>query len=123
LVDDDALTLAVLALALKHFGFEPVKVDSGAAAVEVVAGGKPAIDLVVLDMKMPVMDGEQTFLALRKLQPSLPFLIYSGWGTSEAVDRILMAGGCAFLPKTFSLEVLREKIQALLQAHPRPPHP
>lgn len=122
-MDDDALTLSVLALALKHFGFETLKVASGTAAVTVIASGHPVIDLVVLDMKMPVMDGEQTFLALRSLQPTLPCLIYSGWGTSDAVERMLKAGACAFLPKTFSLETLHENIKHLLQAHPRQPQP
>ena len=119
MVDDDELTLNVLGLVLKHLGFESVKAGSGHAAEVWVKKEGGAFALVMLDMKMPGMDGEQTFEALHKLQPDLPFLIYSGWGTGEAVIRLLQSGYCAFLPKTFVVEELRKNIAEVLAKHPR----
>jgi CheY-like chemotaxis protein len=121
-VDDDELTLVVLGLVLKHFGFEVLKAGSGSVAEAVVAADGASLALVILDMKMPVMDGEQTFAVLRKLQPDLPFLLYSGHGSGEAVARLLQSSCCAFLPKTFSMEELQRAILDLLEQHPRKTH-
>lgn len=119
MVDDDELTLNVLDLVLKHLGFESVKAGSGYAAETLVKKEGGAYAMAILDMKMPGMDGEQTFEVLHKLQPDLPFLIYSGWGVGEAVTRLLQSGCCAFLPKTFVVEELRKNIAEVLAKHPR----
>lgn len=119
MVDDDELTLEVLGLVLKHLGFDVAKAGSGRAAAAVVKKEGATLALVMLDMKMPGMDGEQTFELLHKLQPDLPFLIYSGWGTGDAVARLLRSGYCAFLPKTFEVEELRKNIAELLAKHSR----
>jgi len=118
-VDDDELTLVVLNLVLTHFGYEAVKAGGGHVATTLMETDGASFALVILDMKMPGMDGEQTFAALHKLQPDLPFLIYSGWGSSEAVARLLQSGCCSFLPKTFSMEVLRKNIFDIVEKHPR----
>ena len=74
-VDDDEMTRDVLGMVLKHFGFEVIKAGSGSVAKTITETDGAALSLVILDMKMPGMDGEQTFDALHKLQPDLPFLI------------------------------------------------
>ena len=120
-VDDDDLSLSIISRMLLYGGFKVLSAASGAAAIEIVQAQGATLDLVVLDMTMPVMDGTQTFAALHQLQPTLPFLIYTGGCVNEALHRLLATGLCTHLIKPCPMGMLIEKAQQMIAAHPRQP--
>eukprot|EP01031_Cornospumella_fuschlensis_P018481 gene18481-22619_t len=63
---------------------------------------------------MPVMDGEQAFTELRRLQPDVRVVLMSGFNRQEAVARFTGKGLASFLQKPFSMEALTEMMQAVL---------
>jgi DNA-binding response OmpR family regulator len=117
-VDDDAVVRKLLCRELNPYGFAVLVAESGTAAVQLVATFGATIALVVLDMGMPEMDGEQTVAMIRQLQPDLPYIIFSGWGENDAVRRMLQTGLCTYLPKPSSSVELLRNIFNILSRHP-----
>ena len=71
-------------------------------------------DLVLLDLTMPRMDGEQTFNELRRLRPDVRVVLMSGFNAHEAMLRFKGRGLASFLQKPFTIAALRTNIQAVL---------
>ena len=68
------------------------------------------ISLVLLDLTMPGMDGEETFRALRRISPTVPVVMSSGFTEQEITARVAGQGLAGFLQKPYSLATLQEKI-------------
>src|SRR5262245_47163997 len=77
-VDDEVHVLAVLAVALRQAGFCVWTAADGTAALETYPQYRGAIDLVLLDVRMPGLDGPQTLAALRRQDPGLRCCFLSG---------------------------------------------
>ncbi len=77
------------------------------------------IDAVLLDMTMPVMNGEEVLAALRAENHGIPVLLMSGYSEQEAMGRFEGNGVAGFLQKPFQIQTLREKVEALLAGAPR----
>ncbi len=94
---------------LAHAGFDVLEAADGAAAVEQVRRSGGAVDVVLLDVTMPRMDGLEAFVEIRALAPGVPVVFMSGYsevpGTITAVTE-----GTSFLEKPFSFESLGAKI-------------
>lgn len=120
-VEDEEAPRLTFARILKDSGFHVLVAASGVEALAVATGCGTTIDLVMLDMVMPEMSGEQTFLALHNLHPTLPVLICTGSDENEAVHRLLLTGYCAKLTKPFPAEALLEKVQGMLAFYPQVP--
>ena len=88
---------------------------SGGEALQRWASDGP-YDLVVLDLLMPGMDGEQVFRSLRDASPAAPILIVSGHGPAGAAQRLLAEGASGFLAKPFTFSRLAEAVRAALAA-------
>ncbi len=79
------------------------------------------MDAVVLDMTMPNLNGEETFRRLRRLRPSLPVLLSSGYNEQEATSRFTGKGLAGFLQKPYRAQDLIEHVKrALASEHPEP---
>lgn len=99
LVDDDDLVRAVLTDLLEAVGIQIIEASNGPAALELLKHDDKGIDVVILDMVMPVMDGEKVFAKLRESHPALPVLICSGYVQQDAMLKFEGATHCAFLAK------------------------
>lgn len=114
-VDDDENIRRLLCSIFKIAGYHVVAAEGGRAALQQVATPGAQIDLVVLDMVMPEMNGTQTHAALRALQPSLPFLLISGECEDGQVQTLLQKGRSAFLAKPFTPKLLLGAAEQLLR--------
>jgi len=114
LVDDEEMIRMVASAMLKKLGYEVIVASTGTEAVDMVARQGNAIALVILDMIMPGMDGNQTFDRLREIRPQLPVLLSSGYAINgQAID--IMQKGCnGFIQKPFSISELSQKIRHVL---------
>ena len=75
------------------------------------------IDLVILDMIMPGMDGGKAFDRIRELQPGLPVMLSSGYAINGQADEIMRRGCNGFIQKTFNFLELSQKIRKILDNH------
>jgi len=120
-VDDEESVRRVIALGLQRSGLVVLEAANGPEAIGMTMAHGATLDLVVLDMTMPGMNGAQVFETLHQLQPDLPFLIYCGGGDTDALQQLLQSGVCEFLCKPASLKILFEKVKAMRSRHPRRP--
>jgi two-component system KDP operon response regulator KdpE len=97
-VDDDGPILLLMRNLLREFGFDPVVANSGEAALEAAAQQTP--DLVLLDLHMPGMRGDEVVQALRARAglEQLPILILSGEPLDPAELRAIGANGAVLKP-------------------------
>ena len=72
------------------------------------------MDLVVIDMVMPEMDGSETFRRIRELDPQQPILIYSRFTENQSIFQMLELGRCRFLRKPFRNQELRNAIAQIV---------
>jgi len=110
--DDQALAM-FLARGLEADGHRVRIAADGAEALLAFSTEMP--DLTVLDLSLPVMDGEQVLSEMRELDPQLPILILTGRQEIETRIRCLDLGADDLMVKPFSLHELRARCRALLR--------
>ena len=114
IVDDEDPVRNVLCVSLTHLGYEVEVASSGAEALDKLVQSDDGFDLVILDMLMPKLPGDEVFFRLREIVPDLKVLVISGYTSEEAVQRILDHGGKGFIQKPFTIEELSKKVRACL---------
>ncbi|MFW5752425.1 MAG: PAS domain-containing hybrid sensor histidine kinase/response regulator [Planctomycetota bacterium] len=113
LVDDDAVVREALAALLRDNRLRVACCHDGAAAVHCVRTHAD-LDLVLLDMMMPGLDGPACFKALRDLRPELPVILISGYSLDDQTQALLDAGARDFLQKPVAAQALLARIHAVL---------
>jgi len=116
-VDDDHAAARTTCRLLEALGMATVTAASGREALELY--DRCEIEIVVLDMVMPEMDGAETFSRLRELAPAVPVLLYSGYD-DEIAAKCVRQPKTAFLQKPFTPEQLQERIAGLTQKRSPP---
>jgi DNA-binding NtrC family response regulator len=112
LVDDEVDFTTSLSRLLLVRGYEVKAVSNGNAALKAL-GGAP-FDAVVLDLKMPGMDGITTLDEIRQLGLFTQTIILTGYGTEETAERARKMGAHDFLSKPLDLEELLKSIESAL---------
>ena len=113
-VDDEYAVRNVLGLSLTHLGYSVETAASGLEALEKFSSDGPPFQLVILDLLMPGLSGEEVFMRLKELHKDVRVLVVSGFSSEGVVDRILEVGGRDFIQKPFSIEVLARKVRGCL---------
>jgi CheY-like chemotaxis protein len=113
-VDDDPLILAMTERALRRFGFEIITAADGPTAVEIYREEGHAIDLVLLDVTMPNMNGIDTCLALHDLDPELQVIFSSGYDAGVTESAELPDCVRAFVQKPYRPSELAALLQGLI---------
>lgn len=111
-IDDNLQDRELLAAVLEERGYEVILADNGGTGLMLCHRQDP--DAVVLDLRMPEIDGRSVLRQLRTLQPSLPVVVFSGHGTQEVEQEVLDEGATAFIQKEFSLHQLGLALQEVL---------
>lgn len=115
IIDDEYAVRNVLGLSLTHLGYHVESASSGVEGVEKYTSEKGAVDLVMLDMLMPGLSGEEVFFRLRKVNPNVKVLLVSGFSSDEVRERILQEGRVDFIQKPFLIDVLSRKVRGCLR--------
>ena len=111
LVDDESTVLAVGKQMLASLGFDALLAEDGQEALELFRAHGDEISFVILDLTMPRMDGEQTFRALREINPEVAVIITSGYHEAEVVSRFSGKGLAGFLQKPYTLGQLSSRLR------------
>ena len=114
LVDDDAMILEIGSKLLERLGYQVITAASGPQAIQFYQAHVSEIDLVILDIAMPEMDGEATYEELKRIDPDIRVIVASGYPIDGKAASILKKGGKDFIQKPFSPKVLAEKIDKAL---------
>jgi len=114
-VDDEAHVRTVANGILRHAEYDVVLAEHGGAALAILAEDPAAVDLVLLDMTMPGLDGLEVLQRVRQVRRDLPVLLSSGYGP-EKVSHVLDADPhCQFLAKPYRRQVLLDAVGGLLE--------
>ncbi len=106
LIDDEDLFRISARRILEKLGYTVMCANNGQEAVELFSQKHAEIDIVVLDMIMPVMGGRETFFKLRQIAGDIPVLIASGFTEEDNIRDILSQGAIGFIGKPFDLHSL-----------------
>ena len=117
-VDDTAFNRQLLTRLLRTIGHEPLEAADGAAALTLLRDPATApVDVILLDIVMPVMDGYETLAALKAdaALRHIPVIVISGVDELESVVRCIDMGAADYLPKTVDPAILRARISSSLE--------
>jgi PAS domain S-box-containing protein len=120
-VDDEPIVRQMVTEILKGQGYQVVTAESGEEAIGYLKELTDRIDIVLLDMIMPGMDGEATFKALRALSPDLPVMLTSGYVQEEKSERLINAGALGLIYKPYKAEALLRRLRRALDGASRVP--
>lgn len=114
LVDDEQRILTVGREICKALGYSVITVDSGKEAIKTYKREKDKINLVILDMIMPEMNGLETFLELKKLNPDIKVLISTGYAIDKNAQEMLRQGCKGYILKPYSVIDFSHKLREVL---------
>ena len=114
LVDDEDSVRTLGARMLERIGFQVLVASDGQEALELYQVRQGEIVLVLLDLTMPYMDGEETFQQLRCFDPQVRVVMTSGYTETEMALRFTGQPRCGFLQKPYTLEGLTQCLREAL---------
>jgi CheY-like chemotaxis protein len=116
--DDDPLMRIMVQRTLEQNGFDVWAASNGADAMDLYRSHRHRIDLALLDVHMPVLDGPHTLDALRSLNPEVPVCFMSGDTGEYSADELIRRGALYVLAKPFRLGHLVEILRSMEQGVP-----
>ncbi len=115
LVDDEDLVRKSARRMLEQLGYTVHEAEDGKVGLERFEQ-LDRVDLVILDLVMPEMDGRETFLRLRELDADVRVLFASGYVDGDSSGTLIASSGAQFLQKPFNLHQLASAVAGLLPA-------
>ena len=114
LVEDDDVVVDISQKILTRLGYQTLVAKTGEEAIKIIKKTDEKFDLVLLDMKLPDIDGKIVFSNLMETRPDTKVIIFSGYSLDGPVQEILDAGADGFVQKPFSLSTLSTQIREVL---------
>lgn len=115
-VDDEQMTLALVSRILTEGGFQVTTAQSGFECLDVFRRNPYQFHLVLLDLTMPFMDGEETFNRLREIRPDMPVVMCTGFIQQERLQQLMANGLAGFLRKPVAPNEIVDHIRAILSS-------
>jgi PAS domain S-box-containing protein len=115
LVDDEEILRSMGETLLEALGFSTITAQDGCEALEIYRSRGSGIDIVLLDLVMPVMGGIETYHELRGINPLLPIIIYSGFDEDSVEEVIKHDPRTGFVHKPYKPEALRKIMIRMMQ--------
>ncbi len=114
IVDDEPIVLDVGRSILDKLGYQALICESGKEAIELLQSGAAEISLVLLDIKLPDMNGADVLEYIKNQYPDLKVVICSGYALASSEWNFLAAGADDFIQKPFTISELSTKLSRLL---------
>ena len=108
--EDDEVSEMFLSSAVQKFGKEIIKVKTGIDAVEVCCNN-PDIDLVLMDIKMPEMDGYEAIRQIRLFNPNIVIIVQTAFVLNAERENAFAAGCDEYISKPYSKSALHSLIE------------
>jgi CheY-like chemotaxis protein len=114
IVDDEKDVARTIKDMLERLGYHITIKISGREAIDFYLNAWEEIDLVLLDMIMPEMNGRELFYVLKKINPCIKAILSSGYGLTNQVKELLQEGVLLFIQKPYTMVELSQKMQEIL---------
>ena len=114
IIDDEAAIREAADDILAGHGFTVTTADNGRTGIEQFRRLQAEVAVVLLDMKMPGMNGKQTYEVLQQIDPNLKVILTSGYSETEVNTQLGTYQALSFLPKPYSAEQLIHHVQQVL---------
>ncbi len=115
LVDDEKGVVEVCSDMVATLGYHVKAVSSGKEAIDAITSGKDRIDLVILDLVMPSMSGQQAFEKIRAIDPDIKIIVSSGYSREEEIEKMMQKGCDGYILKPFDMATLSRKLDGVLK--------
>ena len=116
IVDDDPIQRRLLEAMVRRFGYEIETVDSGESGLaRLESSDRPPVDLLILDLVMPDLDGMGVLERMRQRDIKIPAIVQTAHGSIEAVISAMRAGAQDFVVKPVGAERLQVSIKNALR--------
>jgi len=115
-IDDEEIVRRTAKAMLERYGYAVVVAENGKDGLDLFQVLDDKVALVLLDMTMPVMGGEETLRRMRAIRPDVQVLLSSGYNEVEAIRRFSGKGLAGFIQKPYSAIMLAEKVRSVLDA-------
>ncbi len=119
-VDDEEAVRSLIARGLALDGHDVAMAGDGAEAMEVLAANGGAFDLVLSDIRMPLMDGIAMALAAKRDHPDLPIMLMTGYAEQRERTKSLEDIVIDVMTKPFGLAELRSAVTNVLSSRSKP---
>lgn len=113
-IDDDELLLELVKEFLAEAGYRVYAARTGEAALEIFSGNSKEIDLVITDMGLPGIGGDEVVMKIREINPSTKCIGMSGFGGEDMLRQVKRIDFGAFIPKPFDRELLLKSVGAMI---------
>ncbi len=113
-VDDEEVMRSTAKAILEALGYEVILAEDGQVALDLFSQHKDRIDLVLLDMIMPVMNGRECFEKLKKQDPQVSVILSSGFSTEDDLQEMKISGLKGFIRKPYLTSKLSQIVHEVL---------
>ena len=115
MIEDQDVVIEVTQVMLERLGYRVMVAKTGKDAVHITETFDGQIDLALLDIKLPDMEGGKVYPLIMQARPDLKVIVFSGYSIDGPARGILDAGAQDFIQKPFSLAALSEKLKKVLE--------
>ena len=112
---DEEVVIEVTQTLLEMLGYRVMVAKTGKDATHITETFDGDIDLALLDIKLPDMEGGKVYPLIMKARPNLKVIVFSGYSIDGPARKILDADVQGFIQKPFSLATLSEKLKKVLE--------
>ena len=114
MIEDEDVVIEVTQAMLEMLGYRVMVAKTGNDAIHIAETFDGQIDLALLDIKLPDMDGGKVYPLIMEARPDLKVIVFSGFAIEGPARNILDAGAQGFIQKPFSIATLAEKLKKVL---------
>ena len=115
MIEDEDVVVEVTQAMLEMLGYRVMVAKTGKDAIHIAETFDGQIDLALLDIKLPDIDGRNLYPLIMKARPDLKVVVFSGYSIDGPAREILDAGAQDFIQKPFSIATLSEKLKEVLE--------
>lgn len=113
LVDDEELNRTFGSEILEHLGYTVILAENGQESLKIFTEKHKDIDIVILDMIMPIMNGAETFTRMKEIDENCKAIMSSGYSQNRNIDSLIKKGLSGFIYKPYKISEISQLIDSI----------